>query len=314
MPVDWIARAEALSLDTRNFVDGRLQVSAGGAILDKLSPRNGQLLYQIRASDAADVHAAVLAARCAFEDGRWSKLPVQRRKDVLSRLASLIDENREELALLESIDVGKPIRDALSFDVPAAAARIRYNAEASDKYTGNVYGADQSSLSYQLYRPIGVVAGIIGWNFPLVLATEKIGPALAAGNCVVLKPSELTCLTATRLAELAREAGVPDGVFNVICGNAEVGAALSHHRDVNLISFTGSSQTGKQLLVAAGKSNMKRLVLECGGKAPNIVFEDCPDIPAVVDAILARAFWNQGQVCTASSRLLLHQGIAEQLM
>jgi acyl-CoA reductase-like NAD-dependent aldehyde dehydrogenase len=177
-----------------------------------------------------------------------------------------------------------------------------------------VYGVDSSSLSYQARRPLGVVGGIIGWNFPLVLAAEKIAPALAMGNSLVLKPSELTSLSAGRLAQLALEAGVPEGVLNVIHGSPEVGSVLAHHLDVDMITFTGSSRTGKLLLVAAGESNMKRLLLECGGKAPNIVFGDAPDLAAVADGIVARAFWNQGQVCTASSRLLVQEDIKDELL
>jgi acyl-CoA reductase-like NAD-dependent aldehyde dehydrogenase len=257
---------------------------------------------------------AVSTARRAFDDGRWSKLPTQRRKDVLHKLASLIEAHKEELALLECLDVGKPISDALGFDVPAAAALIRFNAEAADKFYGKVYGVDQSSLSYQLRRPVGVVAGIVGWNFPLLLATGKIGPALATGNSLVLKPSELTSFSAGRVAELAMDAGVPEGVFNVIHGGGGVGASLAHHSGVDLVTFTGSTHTGKSLLIAAGQSNMKRLILECGGKAPNIVFDDSPNLEAVADAVVTRAFYNQGEVCSASSRLLIQESIKDEFL
>lgn len=310
--IDWIERFGQLSLNVRNFVDGRW-ASVGGPALDKYSPRDGTLLCRFGAGEPVEVDAAVAAARRAVEDGRWSRLPLQRRKDVLFKLASLIEARLDELALLESLDVGKPISDALKFDVPTAAATIRFCAEAADKLYGKVYAVDRSSLSYQLLRPVGVVAGIIGWNFPLLLAATKIGPALAAGNTLVLKPSEFTSFSASRLAELAVEAGVPEGVLNVIHGDRELGAALAHHRDVDLLTFTGSSATGKKLLMAAGASNMKQTILECGGKAPNIVFDDCPDLDAVADGIAARAFWNQGQVCTASSRLLVQDGVKEEL-
>jgi acyl-CoA reductase-like NAD-dependent aldehyde dehydrogenase len=311
--IDWVQRAQSLDLRVQNVIDGHTRSADGDESLKKYSPRDGRLLCRSGAGHPRDVEEAVRAARQSFEDGRWSKLPVPRRKEVLLRLAALIEKHAEELALLESIDVGKPIRDAVGFDVPTAAASIRYSAEAADKLHSRVYSVDPTSLSYQLRRPIGVVAGIIGWNFPIVLAAEKIGPALATGNSLVLKPSELTCFTAPRFAELALEAGVPEGVLNVITGAPTVGAALAQHRDVDLVTFTGSSRTGKKLLVAAGESNMKRLILECGGKAPNIVFDDCPDLEAVADAVVARAFWNQGQVCTASSRLLVHQAVKDAL-
>lgn len=313
MSIDWIARSQVLQLRVRNFVNGHW-CEGGGDLVDKHSPRDGRLLCRFARADSRVVEKAVLTARRAFEDGRWSKLPTQSRKDILHKLASLIETHTEELALLECLDVGKPIRDALTLDVPAAAAIIRFNAEAADKFYGKVYGADQSNLSYQLHRPLGVVVGIVGWNFPLFLAAMKIGPVLATGNSLILKPSELTSFTAARVAELAIEAGVPAGVFNVIHGRGDVGAALSHHRDVDGVSFTGSTHTGKQLLIASGKSNMKRLTLECGGKAPNIVFDDCPNLESVADAIVARAFWNQGQVCTASSRLLIQRSIKAELL
>jgi acyl-CoA reductase-like NAD-dependent aldehyde dehydrogenase len=308
MSVDWVARAEALKLGVRNFINGQW-VEIRGELMEKRSPRDGRMLCRFGAGEAREVDEAVSNARRAFEDGRWSDLPTQRRKEILHELASLIDSHSEELALLECLDVGKPISDALALDVPIAAAVIRFNAEALDKFYGKVHGVDKSTLSYQLRRPTGVVAGIVGWNFPLLLAAGKIGPALATGNSLVLKPSELTSFSAARVAELAIQAGVPEGVFNVVHGGGSVGASLARHADVDLVTFTGSTHTGKKLLIAAGESNMKRLILECGGKAPNIVFDDSPNLEAVADAVVARAFYNQGQVCTASSRLLVQESI-----
>ncbi len=312
--VDWVARAESLRLDVRNFVDGRARDGGGSGSVQKLGPRDGALLYQFGPGTAGAVDSAVAAARQAFRDGRWSQLPSHRRSEVLYRLAELLLQHRDEFALLESLDTGKPIRDALSFDVPHAAATFRFSAASGDKLPSKVYGVDLTNLSYQSRRPMGVVAAIIGWNFPLVLAAEKVAPALATGNALVLKPSELTSLSAVRLAELAIEAGVPEGVLNVVLGTGELGATLAHHQDVDMITFTGSSRTGKRLLIAAGESNMKRLLLECGGKAPNMVFADAPDLAAVSEAIVARAYWNQGQVCTASSRLLVHADIKDELL
>lgn len=314
MGIDWIGKSQDLKLRVRDFIGGRWQPERAGEALEKYSPRDGRLLCRFGVGEAQDVNEAVANARGAFEDGRWSKLPVQQRKDALLKLALLIEKHCEELALLECLDVGKPISDALAVDVPTAAAIIRYNGEAADKVYGTVYSVDPSNLSYQLRRPLGVVAGNVGWNFPLVLAAGKIGPALATGNCLVLKPSDLTSFSAARIAELAIEAGVPEGVFNVIHGDANVGAALAHHPDVDLLTFTGSTETGKKLLIAAGQSNLKRLLLECGGKAPNIVFDDSPQLEAVADVVVARAFWNQGQVCTASSRLLVQDRIKDDLL
>lgn len=312
--IDWIGRAESFKPGVRNVIAGRSRDAQRGKLLQKYSPRDGDLLYRFGAGVADEVDEAIVSARGAFQDGRWSQLPVQRRKDCLYRLADLIDKHREELALLECLDVGKPITVAYQFDVPAAAATIRHSAEAADKLNSQIYGVGQTNLSYQLRRPVGVVAGIVGWNFPLLLAAGKVGPALATGNSLVLKPSEVASLSAARLAEFALEAGIPEGVFNVVHGDGEMGAALVRHADVDLVSFTGSSATGKKLLVASGQSNMKRLILECGGKAPNIVFDDSPDLESVADAVLLRAFWNQGEVCTASSRLLVQEGIKDDFL
>jgi len=312
--IDWVGRSQTSTLRIRDFIDGEWKHGAGDESLAKYSPRDGRLLARFGAGAARDVDEAVASARRAFDDGRWSKLPIQRRKDALHGLASLLEKHREELALLECLDVGKPISDAFNFDVTTAVATLRHTAEISDQVQGLVYGADQSSLSYQLRRPFGVVAGIVGWNFPLVLAVQKIAPALATGNCLVLKPSEITSLSASRVAQLAIEAGIPAGVLNVVHGNGAVGAALARHQDVDLVTFTGSTQTGKKLLIASGQSNMKRLILECGGKAPNIVFDDCPNLDSVADSVVARAFMNQGEVCTASSRLLIQDSIKDEVL
>ena len=313
MSIDWISRARQLKPRISNLIGGRW-VEGRGTLIEKRSPRDGARLCRFGTGEHRDAGAAVESAKRAFEDGRWSLLPVRERREILLKLALLIEEHREQLALLECVDVGKPISDAIGFDVPASAATIRFAAEAADKVYGKVYSAQPSTLTFQLRRPLGVVAGIIGWNFPLLIAAGKIGPALAAGNCLVLKPSELTSLSATRLAELALQAGVPEGVLNVVHGGAGIGAALAHDQDVDLITFTGSTRTGKELLIASGKSNMKRLILECGGKSPNIVFEDCPNLDAVADAVVARAFWNQGQVCTASSRLLVQESVRDEVL
>jgi acyl-CoA reductase-like NAD-dependent aldehyde dehydrogenase len=314
-PIDWIGRASALRLKVRDFVNGRwLEPQGGGEVIHKQSPRDGTSLCVFEAGGLENVNGAVESARRAFEDGRWSQQSATRRKETLLRLAALVVQHSDELALLECLDVGKPIADALSIDVPAAVSILRFNAEAADKVFSKIYSADQQNLSFQLRRPVGVVAGVIGWNFPLILAAQKIGPVLATGNSLLLKPSELTSFSAARLAELAVEAGVPEGVLNVVHGGGRTGADLASHCDVDLMTFTGSTATGKKLLIAAGQSNMKRLVLECGGKAANIVFEDCPDLEAVADGVVSRAFWNQGQVCTASSRLFVQAGIKRALL
>jgi acyl-CoA reductase-like NAD-dependent aldehyde dehydrogenase len=313
MNIDWVARSSKLRLSVANVINGHRREISGVSIA-KRGPRDGALLTRFGAGCADDVDLAVASARTAFDDGRWSRRSLQYRQNVLQDLAALLDKHREELSLLDSLDVGKPISDALSFDAPFAGETIRHSTEAASHVYGKVYGVDSNSLSYELRRPIGVVAGIVGWNFPLVLAAQKIGPALVMGNCLVLKPSEFTSLSTWRVAELALEAGVPEGVLNVVNGDRHTGSALALHREVDLVTFTGSSATGKQLLIASGQSNMKRLILECGGKAPSIVFNDCDNIDAIADRVILRAFWNQGQVCTASSRLLIEDGVRDDLL
>jgi acyl-CoA reductase-like NAD-dependent aldehyde dehydrogenase len=315
MMKEWVVRAQTLQIEVRDFIDGCYSpASASDGLRLKLCPRDGRILYGVPEEHPQAVERAIASARRAHAEGRWAGRSAQERKETLQRLATAIEKHRDELALLESLDVGKPIADALGTDIPMAAATVRFCAEAADKLYGLVYGSDQTCLSYQIHRPVGVVAGIVGWNFPLLLAAQKVAPALAAGNCIVLKPSELTSLSASRLAELAVESGVPPGVFNVVHGAAAVGEALAAHSGVDLLTFTGSTRTGKLLLASAGRRNLKRLILECGGKAPNIVFADAPSLDAVAQAVVARAFWNQGQVCTASSRLLVERSIEEALI
>ena len=313
---NWTSKAQKTELCIHNFINGcHKDITKGESIIDKRSARDGSFLYQFSSGSGDDVENAVTHAREAFDDGRWSALPVHRRKAILQDWANLIEQHQDELALYDCLDVGKPITNALNQDIPFAAGTLRDCAEGMDKLF-SPSGSDGGILAYQLRKPIGVVGSIIGWNFPLWMAAIKAGPALAMGNSLVLKPSEFTPLSATRLAELALEAGVPSGVFNVVHGSGiTVGSALAHHQDVDLLSFTGSSATGKQMLLAAGRSNMKRLMLECGGKSPYIVFEDCPtDMDALAADIVETAFHNQGEWCSAGSRLLIQDSIKAKLL
>ena len=314
---NWHHRVKEFDLVVRNFIDGSYCECRGRNTLAKYSARDGKWLYELKIGDGQEVEQAVANAKVAVGEGRWSRLPVGERKAVLLKLADLIDAHKEEFALYECLDVGKPISNALKADVPSAAAAIRSAAEGADKLFSLAYSDGPGpNLAYQMRKPVGVVGAIVGWNFPLSLAATKVGPALAMGNSIVLKPSEFTSLSASRLAELAFEAGVPAGVFNVVNGVGEtVGAALANHNAVDLLSFTGSSATGKQLLMSAGRSNMKRLMLECGGKSPYLVFEDCPeDLDAVAANLVSRAFHNQGEVCSAGTRLLIQEGIKDRLL
>lgn len=314
--INWAEKASNTDLAVRNFINGfRSDIRPGDNIISKQSPRDGRLLYTFSSGSGDDVKDAVANAREAFEDGRWSDMPLHQRKSILQTWAGLVETHQEELALLDCLDVGKPITNALNFDLPITANTIRNCAENMDKLF-SPFASDGGTMGYQLRKPIGVVGSIIGWNFPLWMAAIKAAPALAVGNSLVLKPSEFTPLSATRLAELASEAGMPPGVFNVVHGSGKtVGAALAHHADIDLLSFTGSSATGKQMLLASGHSNMKRLMLECGGKSPYIVFDDCPDNLDVIAAdVVETAFNNQGEWCCAGSRLLVQDNIKDKLL
>jgi len=308
---NWIEKSNGLDISIRNFIDGQYVACRGTETFSKYSPRDGSLLYEVPHGEAEDANEAISNAKAVFESGVWSRRSAGERKKVLLKLADLMEEHAEELSLLECLDVGKTIQQSLAV-VPKAAGVIRYNAEAADKLFGKMHMTSEANLSYELRHPIGVAAGIIAWNAPVNLAAMKIGPALAVGNSLVLKPAELASLSTARLAELAIEAGLPKGVLNVVHGlGTTVGATIAHHLDVDLLSFTGSTQTGKQLLIASGQSNMKKLMLECGGKSPSIIFEDCPDLDTAADAVTAFAFNNQGQVCSAGTRLLVQRNIQE---
>lgn len=311
----WCNRAEELHLQVKNFINGEFRDCIGNSVIKKKSPRDGRPIYELKCGNGTEVDEAVAHARRTFEEGIWRTLSVHKRKSILGKLKNLIEANREDLALLDSIDVGKPITNALNSDLPMAESSMTSYIENMDKLLSPC-GLDGSDFAYQLRKPVGVVGAIIGWNYPLVMAVLKMGPALAMGNSLVLKPSEFSSLSASRLACLAVEAGVPPGVFNVVNGAGDVvGHKLAHHLDVDLLSFTGSSETGKKMMVAAGESNMKRLVLECGGKSPFIVFDDCPkDLDFIASVIVDTAFRNQGEVCVAGSRLLIHASIRESLL
>lgn len=315
----WLNQADGLDLSVRNFIGGSSLESLSGdqSAISKDFSGDGRKLYALAAGCDADVNQAVSSARRAFLVGSWSNASVQYRKKVMYQLAALIEKHSDELALLECLDVGKPINEALTVDLPRVVATIRYFAEAADKHFGKAFVDGQGpNMNYQVYGPVGVVGAVVGWNFPLLLAAMKVSPALAVGNSIVLKPSEFSSLSAQRFAALACQAGVPEGVFNVVHGHGEtVGATLANHCDVDLLTFTGSTSTGKKMMVSAGQSNMKRLLLECGGKSPYIVFDDCPeDLDFLAQDIVAKAFQNQGEVCSAGTRVLIHNTIKSRLL
>ncbi|PMY31253.1 aldehyde dehydrogenase PuuC [Pseudomonas sp. GW456-L14] len=312
---DWEQRFQSLTLEGRAFIDGQYCHAASAATFECISPVDGRFLANVASTDEADANRAVQVARQAFESGVWSRKAPAERKRVLIRFADLILEHQEELALLETLDMGKPIGDALSIDVPATANAIRWNAEAIDKIYDEVAATPHDQLGLVTREASGVVAAIVPWNFPLIMASWKFAPALAAGNSFILKPSEKSPLTAIRIAQLALDAGIPKGVFNVLPGYGHtVGKALALHMDVDVLAFTGSTAVGKQLLVYSGQSNMKRVWLEAGGKSPNVVFADAPDLRAAAEAAASAIAFNQGEVCTAGSRLLVERSIREQFI
>jgi acyl-CoA reductase-like NAD-dependent aldehyde dehydrogenase len=312
---DWHARARSLAIQSQAYIDGRYVPAASGETFDCVSPIDGRLLARVAATDVADADRAVAAARRAFEAGVWSRQPPRERKRVLLRFAELILQHRDELALLETLDMGKPIADSLAVDIPATARCIAWYAEAVDKIYDEVAPTGHDALALITREPVGVVAAIVPWNFPLIMAAWKIGPALAAGNSFILKPSEKSPLTAIRIAALATEAGIPDGVFNVLPGYGQTaGQALALHMDVDCIGFTGSTRTGKLMLQFAGQSNMKRVWLECGGKSPNIILADCPDLDRAAAAAASAIFFNQGEMCSAGSRLIIEEPVRDAVL
>ena len=311
----WHEQARKLQPRTQAFIDGRYIDATSGETFECISPADGRLLGRVASCAAPDVDLAVASARRAFDSGAWSRTAPVARKRVLRRFAELMLGHRDELALTETLDMGKPIADSLSVDIPAAARCIEWYAEAVDKVYDEVAPTGHSTLATITREPVGVVGAIVPWNFPLLMAAWKLGPALATGNSVVLKPSEKSPLTALRVAELAVEAGLPPGVLNVVPGFGHTaGEALALHMDVDCIVFTGSTRVGRRMLEYSGRSNMKRVWLECGGKAPNIVFADVGDVNRAAAAAAAGIFFNQGEMCSAASRLVVHESVHEAML
>jgi 4-(gamma-glutamylamino)butanal dehydrogenase len=312
---DWIARAQQLHPRRRALIDGDWHDASDGRTFTCASPRDGAVLAEVVAGDALEIDLAVRAARTAFEDGRWSRQAPTHRKAVLLRLADLVEQHTDELALTISLEMGKPITVARSVELPAFVKTLRWYAEVADKLVDELPHVDPGALAMVTREPVGVVGAIVPWNFPLTMAGWKLAPALVMGNSVVLKPAEATPLSALRVAELALEAGLPAGVLNVVPGlGPEAGQALGRHGDVDVLAFTGSGETGARLLHYAAESNLKRVYLELGGKTPNVVFADAENL----DAAAAKAAWaitfNQGEMCTAASRLLVQREVHDEFL
>lgn len=312
---EYKAIAAGLSIPNAAFIDGTFRPAISGKSFKTLNPATGAVIAEIAACAAEDVDFAVGKARDAFEDGRWSRLHPSARKHILLRLGELIKRNARELAVMESIDSGKTIFDCETADVPETIHCLRWHAELIDKIYDQVSPASDDHIAMILREPIGVVGLVLPWNFPLLMMAWKIAPALAAGCSIVLKPAAETTLTALRVAELALEAGLPRGVLNILPGSgADVGEPIGRHMDIDMVSFTGSTTTGKRFLTYAAESNAKEIVLEMGGKNPAIVLDDAEDLDRVAAHVVNGAFWNMGENCSASSRLIVHHAIKDNLL
>ena len=300
---------------TQAFIDGRSVDAASGETFATENPATGEVLAHVQAGGAEDIDRAVAAARRSFEDGRWSRLAPADRKQVLLRFADVIEANGEELATLDAVEGGKPITDTREVDVPETVKTLRWYAEAIDKVFDAVAPTGPDALGLIVREPIGVVGAVVPWNFPLLMAMWKVAPALAAGNSMIVKPSRLTSLSAIRLAELAADAGVPDGVLNVVPGpGGAAGAALGRHMDVDKVTFTGSTEVGRLFLQYASESNLKEVTLELGGKSPAVVLASAPDMGLVVEQVLFGALMNMGENCSQGSRLIVHRSVQEELV
>ncbi len=311
----YVAIAQGLALPSQAFIDGRSVPSASGRTFQTTNPATGEVLGQVAACDTQDVDTAVAAAKAAFADGRWHKRSPNERKQVLLRFAALLEEHADELAVMESLDSGKPVSECATVDVPESIHTIRWHAELIDKIYDSTAPVGDGAVAMVVREPIGVVGLVLPWNFPLLMLAWKIGPSLAAGCPLVIKPAQETTLTALRVAELAHQAGIPAGVLNVVPGGgAAVGEPIGRHMDVDMVGFTGSTATGRRFLSYAAESNLKRIVLECGGKNPAVVLEDVDDLDTVAAHVVNGAFWNMGENCSASSRLIVHASLKDALL
>jgi len=312
---EWKKEASKISFRNKAFINGKFVDSISGKTFDSINPATGEILTSVSECNEEDINLAVNAARKAFQKGDWSKMPPSERKTILLKLADLIRSNLKEFALLDSLDMGKLVGDAVTIDAPGSAMFFQWHAEAIDKMYDEIAPTGPGDLAMISREPLGVIGAVVPWNFPLDMATWKASAALGSGNSLVLKPAEQSSLSSLRLAELAMEAGVPEGVFNVVPGYGETaGKALGLHSDVDCISFTGSTAVGKLFQQYAGLSNMKQVWLETGGKSPNLIFADCKNLEAALNMSAFGIFFNQGEVCSANSRLLIERSIQEEFV
>lgn len=312
---DFHAQAAKLKFESRAFIGGKFVNAVSGETFDTVNPATGKVIAKVVAGTEADVNVAVRSARESFEKGSWSGMTPRERKKILLRFADIIEKNRDELALIETLDCGKPINDAMSVDLPDSIETLRWHAEATDKIYDQMSPAPRDVVSMIVREPIGVVGAVIPWNFPLFVAMWKMAPALAGGNSMVIKPAEQTSLSLLRMAALASEAGIPDGVLNIVPGmGPTAGRAIGMHMDIDCVSFTGSGEVGRYFLKYSAESNMKRIVLECGGKSPAIVMGDVKNLDPILENIAAGILFCQGENCSAGSRLIVQEGVKDRLL
>ena len=312
---EWEKLSSNLNFNNEAFIDGKFVKAQSEKTFDCFNPSNGKLLTKVSSCDETDVDSAVKSCRKAFDNGHWSRMSPSERKKILLKLSDLILKNHNELSLLDSMDMGKTVSDAFNYDIPGAADLLSWNAEAIDKIMDEVAPTEKNNLAMIRRVPLGVVGAVVPWNYPLDMAMWKCAPALATGNSIILKPAEQSPLSALRFAELAAEAGLPDGVLNVVPGYGETaGKAIGMHNDIDCVSFTGSTEVGKYFFEYSAKSNMKLIWTECGGKSPNIIFEKSKKLDLAAQLTANGGFFNQGEVCSANSRVLVHENILNEFI
>ena len=312
---EWEKLSSNLNFHNEAFIDGKFVKAKSEKTFDCFNPSNGKLLTKVSSCDETDVDRAVKSCRKAFDNGHWSRMSPTERKKILLKLSDLILKNHNELALLDSMDMGKTVSDAFTYDIPGAADLLSWNAEAIDKIMDEIAPTEKNNLAMIRRVPLGVVGAVVPWNYPLDMAMWKCAPALATGNSIILKPAEQSPLSALRFAELAAEAGLPDGVLNVVPGYGETaGKAIGMHNDIDCVSFTGSTEVGKYFFEYSAKSNMKLIWTECGGKSPNIIFEKSKKLDLAAQLSANGGFFNQGEVCSANSRVLVHENVLNEFI
>ena len=312
---EYCSIAKNISYPVNPFINGEYVAPLSGNSMETINPATGTTITQIAACGPEDVDLAAQISRKAFKEGSWSQISPSQRKATLINLANLIERDKHELAVLESLESGKPISECELTDLPETIDTLRWHAEAADKIYDQMSPANTNGVGMIIREPIGVVGCVLPWNFPLMMLVWKIGPALAMGNSVIVKPAEQTSLTTLRIASLALEAGIPAGVLNILPGlGPDVGEPMGRHQGIDVISFTGSTEVGRLFLEFSAKSNLKKIILECGGKNPAVVLSDAADLDSIAKHVVFSALWNMGQNCTANSRLIVHKDVKQELL